>query len=121
MRRQFAVIRPVIHLDGDSLILEPHSSGHTYRFPIALTGLISPFGNRAVGSRDLVRAWLASRDFALAGRKGLPVQPLDVIEVDCGHLELAQGGLDVVVYDASVVGPRTVPELVDVLRLEPGA
>src|SRR5215467_14626724 len=31
--------RRVIHLDGDSLILEPHSS--TYRFPIALTGLIN--------------------------------------------------------------------------------
>src|SRR5215471_10907199 len=28
----------------------------------ALTGLISPFGNRAVASRHLVRAWLASRE-----------------------------------------------------------
>ena len=33
LRRQFAVIRPVIHLDGDSLILEPRSSGHHVPLP----------------------------------------------------------------------------------------
>src|SRR5262249_36087890 len=33
LRRQFAVIRPIVHLDGDSLILEPHSSGHHVPLP----------------------------------------------------------------------------------------
>jgi hypothetical protein len=50
----------VIHRDGDSLILEPQRSSRTAF--LLRTGLISLFGNRAVGSRHLVRAWLASRD-----------------------------------------------------------
>jgi hypothetical protein len=69
LRRQFAVIRP------------RHSPRRRY-FDIgtafqrssrtALTGLISPFGNRAVASRHLVRAWLASRESRNRPIKDLP-------------------------------------------------
>src|SRR6516225_631955 len=33
LRRQFAVIRPIIHLDGESLILAPRSSRHHVPLP----------------------------------------------------------------------------------------
>jgi len=49
-----------INRDGDCSLLEPQRSSRTAF--LLRTGLISPFGNRAVGSRHLVRAWLASRD-----------------------------------------------------------
>jgi hypothetical protein len=42
LRRQFAVIRPVIHLVGDSLILEPHSSGHYVPLPYCAYGSDQP-------------------------------------------------------------------------------
>src|SRR5262249_25093551 len=45
----------------------------------ALTGLISPFGNRAIGSRDLVRAWLASRESRNRPIKDLPRREVEHI------------------------------------------
>jgi len=64
----------VIHRDGDSLILEPQRSSRTAF--LLRTGLISPFGNRAVESRHLVRAWLASRDpIDCFGQRHIPAPP----------------------------------------------
>ena len=48
-------------LSWGTLILEPHSS--TYRFPIALTGLISPFGNRSRWKRGTAKVFF--RNFGI--------------------------------------------------------